>query len=177
MFGKKKLIFLLIFAVVIAIIALSFFDQTLSSQIKNVSNIPTFKKLTLKKDQPKIKINDVEIFVDIASSPEEKARGLSGTKSLGENEGMLFVFENKSRPSFWMKDMFIPIDIIWIADNEIVGIEENVPPPKKDTSTSKLPLYSPPTGIDYVLEVNGGFCEKNNIEVGNSIVFLDVSTN
>jgi uncharacterized membrane protein (UPF0127 family) len=168
MFGKKKLVYLLIIAVVIAIVALSFFGQTLNKQIKNISSIPTFNKFTLKKNQPKIKINDIEIFVDIASSPEEKARGLSGRKSLGKNEGMLFIFNNKSIPSFWMKDMNFAIDIIWIADNKIVGIEKSVPPPKKGESNSQLSLYKPEVGIDYVLEVNANFCERNNIKVDDT---------
>ncbi|MBU0569373.1 DUF192 domain-containing protein [Patescibacteria group bacterium] len=171
---RKKLVFLLVFTTAIAIVAYVFFGQSLSNQIKGLSKISTLSYFTQSKVGSKVIINSIEIAVDIAKSSEEKARGLSGRKSLRKNEGMLFVFQNKTRPSFWMKDMFIPIDIIWIAEDKIVGIEKSVPPPKENTSTSKLPLYSPPVGIDYVLEVGGGFCEKYNIEVGNEINLLEI---
>jgi len=171
---KKNLISLIIFSIVIASIAFAFFGQSLNKQIFNISKLSILRESTQSAPKSIVKINDLEIFVDIASSSEEKALGLSGRKSLGKNEGMLFIFKNKSQPSFWMKDMFIPIDIVWIADEKIVGIEKNVPPPPSTTYHSPLTRYKPPVGIDYVLEVNAGFCEKNNFKVENNVDFSQI---
>lgn len=120
---------------------------------------------------PNIKVGSVALFVDIAETPEEKARGLSGRPSLGEKEGMLFVFKDNSRPVFWMKDMLIPLDFIWIAQGKVIYIQENIPAPESGTPDFKLPFYEPPSGIDYVLEVNAGFVRENNIK-NNDLVKL-----
>ena len=84
---------------------------------------------------------------------------------------MLFIFDQKYQPSFWMFDMNFPLDIIWISDDVIVDIDRNVPIPKPNTLDYQLPLYTPEKPINYVLEVNAGFCEKNSIEVGDSVEF------
>src|SRR3989344_4302445 len=58
--------------------------------------------------------------IEIGDEEAERAQGLSGRKSLAENEGMLFVFGGKDvKPAFWMKDMLMPIDIIWINDRKV----------------------------------------------------------
>lgn len=114
-----------------------------------------------------IKIGNLKIQVEIANSPEERGKGLSGIKSLPENQGKLFVFEEQNLlPSFWMKDMLIPIDIIWINDGKVAKIHKNVQPEPEGT---KLQLYYPDTPIDYVLEVNAGFSDKNGIKNGDSV--------
>ena len=116
----------------------------------------------------KITINNTVIYVELAIAPEEKQRGLSGSK-LQENQGMLFVFDNKTIPSFWMKDMLIPLDIIWIEDTKIVQIDENVPAPNSGEPDTNLRLYQPLAPINYVLEVNAGFSEKHGIKVGDAV--------
>jgi len=120
-------------------------------------------------NQPFVKIGDTHISVEVMRSAEQKAKGLSGRTSLAENAGMLFVFSPKQKVSFWMIDMHFPIDIIWIADGKIIGIEKNAPAPEKGTPNDKLPLYYSPSEIDHVLEVNSGFSEKHSIKTGDSI--------
>lgn len=124
--------------------------------------------------KPAVLIGDTKIFIEIAETSEDKARGLSGRKRLGEHEGMLFVFDNDTLPTFWMKDMLIPLDIIWINDGKIVDIHENVLEPEEGTSDAQLPLYRPETAVDYVLEVNAGFVQKRGIEVGDVVDFSQV---
>lgn len=116
-----------------------------------------------------IKIDNLTLRIEVADSKEERTKGLSGRKRLDENAGMLFVFEKENVfPSFWMKDMLIAIDIIWINDGEIVKIDKNVEPqPQK--STAELTLYYPDKPIDYVLEVNSGFSDKNGLKVEDSV--------
>lgn len=120
-------------------------------------------------EQKTLRIQGVKISVEVASNSAEKSKGLSGRKTLGKNEGMLFVFAKDTQPSFWMKDMNFSIDIIWINDGKIVQIDKNVPNPPPGTADSQLPLFSPNETIDYVLEVNAGFSEKNIFQVGDPV--------
>ncbi|KKQ92340.1 MAG: hypothetical protein UT17_C0002G0003 [Candidatus Woesebacteria bacterium GW2011_GWB1_39_10] len=115
-------------------------------------------------------IGDRIIPVEIVSTPELRARGLSGRTSLDQNSGMLFTFEAQNvTPSFWMKDMKIPIDIIWINDAKIVKIDKDIKPPSEGTIDSKLQVYNPGEPIDFVLEVNAGYSVDNDMRVGDSI--------
>lgn len=160
-----KSIFLPIIAVCAFIILVGLLNQgKLNKFIKTEDTNNTTDKL--------IVINDKEIKVEVAKTNEERAKGLSNRTSLDENSGMIFVFNKNSKPSFWMKDTKIPLDIIWINDDKIVSINKNVEPEpnKKD---SELKKYPAPSEIDYVLEVNGGFCDKNNIKAGQSLSGLE----
>lgn len=114
-----------------------------------------------------IVINDKEIAIEIAKTSQERAKGLSNRESLDKDSGMLFVFDNE-RPTFWMKDTLIPLDIIWINDGLIIKIDENVQP-EPNTADSNLKRYQAPDITDYVLEVNAGFSKENNIKVGDSV--------
>lgn len=115
---------------------------------------------------PKAIINGVEIQLEVARTPEEQARGLSGREMLGENAGMLFVYEKPGLPGFWMKEMNFPIDIIWIGnDRRIVDISENIAP-------ETFPrLFRPRAPVQYVLETNAGWAKSHNISVGDQAIF------
>lgn len=123
-------------------------------------------------NQEKVSIGNIEIKIEVAKTNEERSKGLSNRTQLDNESGMIFVFEKNSKPVFWMKDTKIPLDIIWINDNKIVGIEKNVQP-EPNTVDSKLTKYQSPSSIDYVLEVNGGFSDKNNIKIGETISGLE----
>lgn len=118
--------------------------------------------------QKTIKINDVEIAIEVARTSGERSKGLSNRSKLDEKSGMFFVFEKGSKPVFWMKDTKISLDLIWIKDGRVIGIEKKVQPEigKKD---SDLKRYPAPSAIDYVLEVNGGFSDKFNIKSGDEV--------
>ena len=115
-------------------------------------------------------ISDINIDLEIVNTDALRQKGLGGRASLAENSGMLFVFDAKPViANFWMKDMLIPIDIIWIKDNKILRIDKNVPFYPPDTPDSQLKTYSPQVPIDYVLEVNSGFSDKNNFKIGDVV--------
>jgi uncharacterized membrane protein (UPF0127 family) len=116
-----------------------------------------------------VSIGPTKIQVQIADTTDKRTKGLSGTSSLKADEGMLFIFEGKINPVFWMKDMLIPLDIIWIGDGKIVRIDKNVPIPTLGTPDAGLKTYSAGAPIDYVLEVNAGFSDANSIKVGSSV--------
>lgn len=113
-----------------------------------------------------IEINGKEIKVEIADTPELQYLGLSNRESLCANCGMLFKFNDKQIRTFVMHNMNFPLDIIWIDGNMIVGISENLPLEGADYKNR----YRSPAPVDYVLEVNAGFAEGNNIKVGDEIV-------
>lgn len=155
-----KSLFLPLIGVALFITVVGLFSQgKLNFLIPNNAVSPTSKT---------IKIDNVEITVEVAKTNEERAKGLSNRNKLDEKSGMVFVFSKNSKPVFWMKDTKIALDIIWINDDKIVGINKNVKPEpnKKDTELKKYPA---PSEIDYVLEVNEGFSDKNNIKVGSSV--------
>lgn len=120
-------------------------------------------------EKKEIKIDNLTLKVEVADSEEERKIGLSGRKKLKEDEGMLFVFEKENVfPSFWMKDMLIAIDIIWINDGKVIKIDKNVEP-ETGKSTQELTLYYPDEPVDYVLEVVSGFSDKNGVKEGSLV--------
>jgi uncharacterized membrane protein (UPF0127 family) len=108
--------------------------------------------------------------VDIVDTPQERERGLMGVESLGDDEGMLFVFEGEGNYQFWMKDTLIPLDMIWIdKGGRIVYIEKDAQPCTADPCT----VYGPPAVSApalYVLEVNGGTADRLGLAVGDEVV-------
>lgn len=122
-----------------------------------------------KEKKGKVFVKNTEFNVEVADNPMKRSRGLSGRESLAENEGMLFVFPGADFQIFWMKGMRIPIDILWIKDNKIVGFEINAQP-QPGGRTSDLKRYSSPEAVDKVLEVAAGTVERLGIEVGEEIV-------
>ncbi len=101
--------------------------------------------------------------VEIAETIFEKAKGLSDRKSLDENRGMLFTFRFMSHHIFWMKNTLIPLDIIWLDKNyKVVDIREN----NKPCKGFLCPPIIPRKLAKYVLEINGGLCQKLDITIG-----------
>jgi uncharacterized protein len=109
----------------------------------------------------------VKVNVELADSEEERELGLSFKKYLGDYDGMLFAFPSKTNVPFWMKDMQIPIDMIFFDDQGfIVDIKEAQAP----CTATYCPSISPVESYKYVLEVNSGFVEKNAITKEGSLV-------
>ena len=159
---KKVLLPILAVTLFIAIVGL--ITQKLQNQTSSFNESPPPSVAN------KISINQTEISVELADTAQKRERGLSKRESLSEGEGMLFVFKQENiRQSFWMKDMNFAIDIIWISDEEIIQIDEKVPPPEPGTPDSELKSYLPNQPIDYVLEVNAGFSDENNIKIGDPV--------
>lgn len=109
--------------------------------------------------------------IEVADSPEARAKGLMFRSSLADDSGMLFVFDEDSSRNFWMKNTLIPLDMIFInSDLRVVEIKHNVLPCEEDP----CPSYKSEPAM-YVLEVNAGLAEKNNIEVGSLVSVCVVS--
>ena len=114
---------------------------------------------------PRVTLEGVTFTVELAITPEERARGLMGRERLGDTQGMLFIYQTNATPGFWMRGMLIPLDIVWIvADGVVAGIEREVPPAP---SSTEPPLYYPPRPILYVLEINAGRAREVGIMAGS----------
>lgn len=113
-----------------------------------------------------ISIGQLQIPVTIADTPQGQEQGLSGTISLDENAGKLFIFKDIGKYGFWMKDMNYSLDIIWIDENlKVIGISKDLKPETYPT------IFYPPSAVKYVLEVNAGFSTRNNIAVNQLLTF------
>jgi hypothetical protein len=120
---------------------------------------------TDKNHQIKIKINQSIIDAEVADNPLARYRGLSNRPDLCEKCGMLFVFPIKVTQIFSMRRMIFPLDIIWLDGNKIIKIDKNLLPEDADYKHT----YSSSAPSNRVLEVNAGFCDKNNINVNDEI--------
>ncbi len=112
--------------------------------------------------KPFIRINGVKVVVvEVMDTNEKRQQGLSGRERLGENEGMLFVFDRPGIYSFWMKEMKFPLDFVWINEDKVVDLREKV-------GITEMNIR-PARPADRVLEVNSGWIEKHQIKVGDEV--------
>lgn len=146
--------------------------------LKGISNSSTPSAATrsaTNADFVDISVKNLKVKAKIASTAEERKIGLANKDSIPVDEGMLFVFESKSKYSIWMKNMRFPIDIIWIDDlpsgeKKIVDMKESVPPQPK-LSDKYLTIYKPHEDAKYILEINAGLARSNDVQVGDTIQF------
>jgi len=109
---------------------------------------------------------NITVNVSLATTLNERARGLMFHRDpLGDKHGMLFDALNESDQGFYMKNTFIPLDMIFINNSrQVVGIVENAEPHTLTRRSVGVPSR-------YVLEVDGGWCGRNGIEVGQTAQF------
>jgi len=115
---------------------------------------------------PKIPVylKEKEIWVEVVRTPEERAQGLMGRKHLGEDEGMLFIFEKEDYHSFWMKNTLIPLSIAFVdREGKILRIADMEP--------LTLESHPPPRPILYALEMKKGWFSTNGVQVGDMLKF------
>ncbi len=114
-----------------------------------------------------IQVGLKKINVEVALTPEQRSKGLMHRKTLGEDEGMLFIFETPQRASFWMKNTFLPLSIAYMTED---GVIQEIHPLEP---LSLLSVQSRRTDIKYALEMNRGWFEKNGITVKQKISVSD----
>lgn len=112
---------------------------------------------------------NINVVAEIADTPEEQTLGLMYREDLAPNHGMFFVFTDESPRSFWMKNTFIPMDILFFnAEREVVSIVENMQP-CAGSSAETCPSYHSQAPAMYALEVPAGFVRSHGINVGDVI--------
>lgn len=124
---------------------------------------PEFKKVKISSQN-----GDVEFKVEISDDPAERSRGLMDRNSMKDNEGMYFIFEKSDYVNFWMKNTLIPLDMIFIDQNDrIAHIANDVKPCPK--GTLNCPLYPSELPVKYVLEINAGLSKKHGFRNGDPV--------
>lgn len=101
--------------------------------------------------------------VELAVTPRQREQGLMHRREMAPDHGMLFAFGETRQVFMWMKNTYIPLDMLFIAkDGKVSAIKENAEPHSESIIDSKGP-------IDYVLELNGGTVKRLGIRTGNRI--------
>ena len=117
----------------------------------------------------KIEVNiynkNITFNVEVAKTIEERRTGLMYRKKLLNNEGMLFIFPREKIIKLWMKNTYIPLDVIFISENKvIVDIKKNMEKLSETIVKSKVKSK-------YALEFNAGLINKLDIEIGDKVLF------
>jgi uncharacterized membrane protein (UPF0127 family) len=112
----------------------------------------------------RLTIKGKTLKVQVAQTEPEKAQGLMFRDSLGQEQGMLFVYEKEEFLSFWMKNTRLPLSIAFIDRNHRIVDIQDMEPFRLTTHSSAIPAK-------FALEVNRGWFQKNGIHVGDSVSF------
>lgn len=105
------------------------------------------------------------IQLEVAQTPQQQATGLMYRPSLASDRGMLFPFQQPRFASFWMKNVVIPLDMVFLYQGKVVAIENSAPP----CATEPCPTYGPPAPVDQVIELRGGLASELGLKVGDRI--------
>ena len=147
-----------------------FSTATIESQMTDVPMV-TNQALEIG-SEPKVLIGEASFLVELADTQDKRARGLSRRESLDQGTGMIFLYEEVGRLTFWMKDMYFPLDMLWIGgDCTVADISVQVQPPEPDQSNRELHRISPNQPALHVLEINGGEAANAGISIGDPIKF------
>ncbi|WP_373480083.1 DUF192 domain-containing protein [Geminocystis sp.] len=136
-------------------------DENISSEITPIDNTSLAQNLPI---GAKLIIDDQEIDLEIAETPEQQSIGLMYRDVIPPNRGMLFPFNPPQTVSFWMKNVSIPLDMIFISENVVKHIT-TAPPCKVEPCQ----LYNSNVPIDQVIELASGRANELNIKVGDRI--------
>lgn len=146
-------------AIILLISILIFFQYNSSGK-----NVPAIKSKI-----GSVKINSGIFKVELAATPAQQVLGLSYRQSMPQDQGMLFIFKTPSRHNFWMFGMKFPLDIIFISNDIVAAVYENLPP--ADPGDKNPPQYGQEVISDKVLEINAGMAKKYGIKKGDNIYY------
>lgn len=178
---KQTKTLLIVLAAIALLLTIAKFRQSPVNQEDNRSGekaviqptIPvTFITPDIETGQPKfvmITVDNQEFSVEVARTEVEITQGLSNRTALG-SDGMLFVIDPPRIPSFWMKGMSFPLDIIWIRNGKIIKIDHGVPVFMQQVVNP--PTYQPPSAVDHVLELPAGVAKTLGFKVGSTFTVI-----
>ena len=163
--NKVYLIYINIFIILISLLLINCQQEKRETtpNIPNTTNISVIDTIPI--GYVWLKVGEKKLLVEIADTPEKRREGLMFRQELEENAGMLFVFDREDTHSFWMKNTYLPLSIAFIDEGgRILQIKKMKPLDEKIHYISKAP-------IRYALEVNQGWFEKYQINIGDTIHF------
>jgi len=107
---------------------------------------------------------DFTFEVELADTQQLRAQGLMFRQELADNKGMLFDFQEEREVAFWMRNTFIPLDMIFIAaDGTVMNIHENARPQDETSIPSGFP-------VRFVLEIPGGRSAQIGLKAGDKML-------
>ncbi|MGK7884459.1 MAG: DUF192 domain-containing protein [Crocosphaera sp.] len=112
-----------------------------------------------------ITIKETLIELEVAKTPEQQQIGLMYRQSLDKNRGMIFVFQELRPLRFWMKNVNISLDMIFLIDGRVKAVLSNVPP----CTVDPCPSYGPESLSNQVIELRGGRAKELGIEAGDQL--------
>ncbi|MGH9673729.1 MAG: DUF192 domain-containing protein [Bryobacteraceae bacterium] len=111
-----------------------------------------------------------KIRAEVMTRPEDMMRGMMFRNELPEGRGMLFVHGEPGNYAYWMYQVRIPLDIVWLdSTRRIVEVSQNTPPCK--TVASQCPQYGGKEKALMILELPAGSVARHNLRVGNALDF------
>lgn len=151
-----------------AIFSFLIFSMMLVSGCSSAQNL-THQKLVSVPDHSfqTLRVGDRTVKVEVVNTPASVTQGLSDREEIG-SDGLLFIFPQKEYQRFWMKDMKMDLDLIWLSDMKVVDVSENVPKPAVGQALNQLPIYAPKVPVNAVLEVPAGTAKNWNLKIGDS---------
>jgi uncharacterized membrane protein (UPF0127 family) len=111
-----------------------------------------------------ISVGKSTFLVEVADNEPKRKYGLMNRKSLGQDEGMLFVFPQSALQSFWMKNTLIPLDLAYFTSEGILTETFTMEPNQTEE------VYNSASKVMYALELNAGTFKKNNIRKGDKLI-------
>ena len=149
---------------------------SMATTAKSTTPTPTsqtkaFAGQTLPISAEAIVSNGTKIQLEVEGTPEQQAMGLMYRPALPDNRGMLFQFPSARPLSFWMKNVPVPLDMVFLQDGVIKYIEASAPP----CTSEPCPTYGTNVPIDTVIELRSGRAAELNLRDGEriKIEFLD----
>ncbi len=156
------LVIVLLFGGLISTKILNFFKNSSEPIIENSTNNSTITEPQFKKEGELIFLkNQDKLTIEIADNESEITQGLMYRRSMPDSCGMVFIFTDSQPRSFWMKNTYLPLDILYLDESKkIVTIQANRTP----FSEEEIPSFE---DAKYVLEVNAGYCKRKGILKGD----------
>lgn len=105
------------------------------------------------------------IQLEVAQTPQQQAMGLMYRPSLADDRGMLFLFDPPRFVSFWMKNVAISLDMVFLREGRVEAISSNVPP----CASEPCAVYGPRAIVDQVIELRGGRASELGLKVGDRL--------
>lgn len=134
---------------------LTLFNNSVAGEAK----ASTFQMVTFLKQQ-------IEISVEIASDEAQRELGLMYRTQLGEKQGMLFVYPDQAIRQVWMKNTLLSLDVLFLSDDgHIISILTKLEPCVNDPCS----IYDSQKAAMYMLELNAGFVDNNQIKTGQQL--------
>ena len=112
-----------------------------------------------------VQVGNQLVQLEVAQTTEQQSMGLMYRSALDANRGMLFPFSPPRPVSFWMKNVVIDLDMVFLRNGQVVSVSSNVPPCKAEP----CPTYGPKDTVDQVIELRGGRAAELGIKPGDRL--------